>query len=305
LFNNKFQEQEMASQAEIRQQITNQIIDALKRGVAPWRQPWVNDANAGLPSNVISKKRYQGVNAILLGLMSMDQEYQSRHWGTFRQWKALGGSVRRGEMGMRIVFYKPLKRQQMKADGSTENVNIPLMKTFCVFNSEQTTLDGFQVQNDHEPPSYCSDAFGEAETLIASTNADIRFGGNEACYYPQGDFIQMPHKSSFTTDSGFYEVMFHELAHWSEKRLGWEDSYAMGELVAEMSACFVAKELRIPQSGDFLDQHTSYLATWLTKLESDPRFIFRASTQASKATDFLLSFRNQTAIVPEYDEVPF
>jgi antirestriction protein ArdC len=99
--------------------------------------------------------------------------------------------------------------------------------------------------------------------------------------------------------------MFHELAHWSEKRLGWEDSYAMGELVAEMSACFVASELRIPQSGDFLEQHTAYLASWLTKLESDPKFIFRASTAASKASDFLLEFRNQTAITHEFDEVPF
>tara|TARA_R110002111_G_scaffold100976_6_gene156496 strand:+ start:57654 stop:58541 length:888 start_codon:yes stop_codon:yes gene_type:complete len=295
----------MASQTELRQEITNQIIAALKRGVAPWRQPWINHENAGLPSNVISKKRYQGVNAILLSLMSMDQGYQSKHWATFRQWKALGGSVKRGEMGMRIVFYKPLKRQQMKADGTTKDVSIPLMKTFCVFNAEQTTLDEFQVQNDHEPPSDSSDAYTEAEKLIANTQAEIRFGGNRACYYPQGDYIQMPFKTSFTSDSGFYEVMFHELSHWSEKRLGWEDSYAMNELVAEMSACFVATELRIPQSSDFLEQHTSYLANWLTNLESDPKFIFRASTQASKVSDFLLEFRNQTAITHEFDEVPF
>lgn len=131
------------------------------------------------------------------------------------------------------------------------------------------------------------------------------YGGNRACDFRQGDYIQMPHKSSFTSDSGFFEVMSHELAHWSEKRLGWEDSHAMGELVAEMSACFVAKELCIPQSGDFVEQHTSYLAGWLTKLESDPKFIFKASTQASKATDFLLAFRNQTAIKHELDEVPF
>jgi len=184
-------------------------------------------------------------------------------------------------------------------------VSIPLMKTFCVFNAEQTTLDEYHVQIDHEPPSDCSAAYTEAETLIANTEADIRFGGNRACYYPQGDFIQMPHKSSFSSDSGFYEAMFHELSHWSEKRLGWEDCYAMNELVAEMSACFVASELCIPQSGDFIEQHTAYLASWLTKLEADPKFIFRASTAASKATDFLLSFRNQTAVKHEFDVVPF
>jgi antirestriction protein ArdC len=93
----------MASQSELRQQITNQIVDALKNDLIPWRRPWINHENAGLASNVVSKRRYQGVNAILLGLMSMDQGYQSKHWATFRQWKMLGGSVKRGEMGMRIV----------------------------------------------------------------------------------------------------------------------------------------------------------------------------------------------------------
>lgn len=295
----------MESQSDIRQEITDQIVNALKRGTLPWRQPWINHENAGLPTNVISKKRYQGINSILLGLMSMDQGYESKHWASYRQWKMLGGSVKRGEMGSRIVFYIPLKRQQMKADGTTEEVTIPLMKTFCVFNAEQTNLDEYQVQNDLEPPSDCSNAYTEAETVIANTQADIRFGGNRACYYRQGDYIQMPFKSSFTSDSGFYEVMFHELAHWSEKRLGWEDSYAMNELVAEMSACFVTTELRIPQSNDFLEQHTAYLASWLTKLESDPKFIFRASSQASKASDFILAFKNKTELVHETDDVPF
>ena len=69
----------MATQADIRQQITDQIVEALKKGLAPWRQPWVNHPNAGLPSNVISKHRYNGVNAVLLGLISMDQGYQSKH----------------------------------------------------------------------------------------------------------------------------------------------------------------------------------------------------------------------------------
>ena len=32
----------------------------------------------------------------------------------------------------------------------------------------------------------------QAEALIAATGADIRIGGNRACYVPSGDFIQMP-----------------------------------------------------------------------------------------------------------------
>ena len=57
----------MPSQTEIRQRITDQIIESLKSGkLPPWRKPWASDANAGFPTNVASKRRYSGVNPLLL-----------------------------------------------------------------------------------------------------------------------------------------------------------------------------------------------------------------------------------------------
>ena len=57
----------MPSQTEIRRRITDQIIQVLKSGrLPPWRKPWASDANAGFPSNVASKRRYSGVNPLLL-----------------------------------------------------------------------------------------------------------------------------------------------------------------------------------------------------------------------------------------------
>ena len=58
----------MPSQSEIRQQIADQIVDALSCGdVPPWRKPWTNDRNTGLPANALSGNRYRGVNPILAG----------------------------------------------------------------------------------------------------------------------------------------------------------------------------------------------------------------------------------------------
>ena len=49
-----------------------------------------------------------------------------------------------------------------------------------------------------------------------------------------------------------------------------------------------------------LDNHVAYLANWLKAMRDDPRFIFTASAQASKAADYLLAFgRPQTADEPE------
>ncbi len=52
-------------------------------------------------------------------------------------------------------------------------------------------------------------------------------------------------------------------------------------------------ELRLPTT-DNLENHAAYLKSWLSAMAEDPKFIFRASAQASKATDFLLSFSRTT-----------
>jgi antirestriction protein ArdC len=67
----------------------------------------------------------------------------------------------------------------------------------------------------------------------------------------------------------------------------------MGELIAEMGSCFLATELAIP-NADNLPNHASYLEHWLKAMQSDHRFVFQASSQASKAADFILSFSRAT-----------
>jgi antirestriction protein ArdC len=69
----------------------------------------------------------------------------------------------------------------------------------------------------------------------------------------------------------------------------WTSSYALGELIAEVGACYAAAQLGIPCS-DNLSNHTSYLASWLKELENDPKAILKAASQASKATAFVLGF---------------
>ena len=132
-----------------------------------------------------------------------------------------------------------------------------------------------------------------ADQAIAATGADIRYGGDRAFYRRplagDGDFIQLPHKGTFSAPKEFYATALHELMHWSEHRLDWEGNYAEGELRAEIGACYALAELGVPQSDD-LTNHHAYLESWLAALQRDPRFIFAASTAASKAADFVLSF---------------
>jgi antirestriction protein ArdC len=48
----------------------------------------------------------------------------------------------------------------------------------------------------------------------------------------------------------------------------------------------------VPQ-GETLENHAAYVQSWLQEMKGDPSYVFKASTQASKATDYLLAFVRQ------------
>ena len=303
----------MASQTQIRQHITDQIVEALQAGgVPPWRRPWRVGPNAGFPANVVSRKAYRGINPLLLELAASRHNLASKWWATFNQWKNLGGKVMPrpshvppGRWGTQIVFWSPINKTVTNDRGEDEEDRFFVMRAYTVFNVDQVEGDRLdhlragraeddtagEVVIDYEP----------AESAIAATGITVRYGGERAFYSPSGDFVQVPPKATFIEQDEYYETVFHELVHATEHptRLDWsrkekENSYAMGELVAEIGACYLARELGVPASEN-LANHVAYLANWLKAMRDDPRFIFTASAQASKAADYLLGFSRPQA----------
>jgi antirestriction protein ArdC len=306
----------MPSQSEIQQEVTHRILEGLKSGVVPWRKPWRDDPNCGAAANVISRKAYSGVNPMLLDLVAMTEGYKSRWWGTFEQWKSLGACVRKrptdvepGHWGTSIVFWKQIKKTKADENGDETVTSFPLLRYYTVFNVDQ--VDGEKVDHlrasQESQTSPLSADFGKAAEAIAATDADIRYGGSKACYvrpigpFPDhydGDYICLPNPGRFTSPHEFYATSLHELMHWSEIRLGWTGSYAMGELIAEIGAAFLCSQLRIPCSDD-LTNHTAYLASWLKELQNDERAILKAASQASKAANFVLGFSRHEEAQPQ------
>ena len=297
----------MPSQNEIRQRITEQVISSLEEGkLPPWRQPWIGQ---GLPTNVISKRRYRGINILLLQLHRMKHPHlKSNVYGTFNQWKQLGCRIMRrpkdvppGQWGCSIVYFTMVKKTELNEKG--EKQEYPLLRTYTIFSASQIdgpNLDRFQTD---VPETSTFVDYDPAEQAIAATGAEIHFGFDEAFYHipmpnGDGDYIGCPSKQRFTREEDFYSTLLHEMGHWSEVRLGWEGSRPESELRAELAACIAMVELNVPQSDD-LSNHKAYVASWLRALNDDPRFIFRASTAASKAVDFLLSFSRKSAETSE------
>ena len=82
------------------EKITQEIIDALENGIVPWKKPW-NVVGGEMPINVASKKPYNGINVLILG----SKPYASNVWGTFKQWQAKDGIVRKGQKSTVICFW--------------------------------------------------------------------------------------------------------------------------------------------------------------------------------------------------------
>jgi antirestriction protein ArdC len=306
---------------QLRKQITDQIVQALESNLVPWRRPWRSSKNAGRPTSVSSGRPYSGINPLLCELHANRHGLQSKWWGTYRQWKTLGAEVKRrpadvepGEWGCKVTLYKPVVKQVVDAKtGQEDEERYLILRSFTVFNIDQVDgahLDRFRVSKDI-PPKVEVPRFGEAEKLIAATGADVRFEGDKAYYklptplgtwpnHHDGDFVVLPDRGWFDRPESFYETALHELAHWSEVRLAWDEhnrNYAMCELVAEMSSCFLASELGIPMLE--LTNHAAYLKNWLGAMKEDANFIFRASSLAAKTSDFLVSFVRPTEEVAE------
>jgi len=320
----------MPTQSQIREEVTTRIIQALESNLLPWRRPWRTTAGGSQPgrhSNLASRKPYQGVNPILLELHAMRLGLLSKYWATFNQWHQIGCSIRKrpakveeGHWGCRVVFWKPMTKAVVdNQTGDEDEERFFMLKTFTVFCADQVEGEAaaaYQVREDEGQPVDAQPDFAPAEELITVTQADVRFGGDRAFYrrplpagsfpnHASGDFIVLPPRASFDPPGSFYETAVHELSHWAECRTGWDhekEGYALGELAAEIGSCYVSAELGIPQ-GEGLGNHAAYLRNWLESLKNDRNYIFRASRQASKVTDFLLGFVKKPELVSGGTEV--
>jgi hypothetical protein len=120
----------------------------------PWRKPWVNHPNAGIPANFSSKRRYTGINTLILMGASLANNYQSRNWGSSNAiLSKIGAHVSKGQKATFVTFFKMLPKKG--ENGSIEKDNkgndrfIPLLRQYPIFNIEQcqapsveTLLDG-------------------------------------------------------------------------------------------------------------------------------------------------------------------
>ena len=296
---------------ELYQQVTDKIIAQLEKGVAPWQRPWAT-IGGGLPTNVVSRKHYRGINTLLLWSAAEEHGYESSLWATYRQWDMLGGHVNRGEHGTKITYWNVINKTTIDQNtGEEKNDRRFFCREYTVFNLDQCSGEALNRFRVARPVRDFID-FQPAENAIAATGADVRHGGSRAYFNILNDYIQLPIKDAFASTASYYSTVLHELAHWTghESRLNRIDklarfgdrSYSAEELVAELAGAFLTAALGIPNERT-LDNAAAYMGHWLEVLRSDNRAIFTAATAASAAAELVLSFSQKVEAEEESEAV--
>ena len=130
---------------------------------------------------------------------------------------------------------------------------------------------------------------------MARSGVPVWVSEDRAAYSVARDAILMPRAAAFRTPEGYAATLLHELCHASghPSRLDRDLSgkfgspvYAYEELIAEMTSCLVGTVLALPCD---LENHASYLQSWLGVLRGDKRAVFRAAAAAQKAADWMLA----------------
>ncbi len=295
------------------EQVAENLIEQLKKGVAPWQKPWKpGDLLAALPVNPTTGKRYRGINSLNL----MSRAYTDPRWLTYKQAINIGAQVRKGEKSTLVQYWK-FTEEHIKTDGNNnpvlnsegnpikEQVRLERPRVFyaAVFNAQQ--MDNLPELSIKAPDW---DPLERAEHILQASNAVIRHGeADNAFYRPSTDSIHLPHKHQFPTPDRYYATALHELGHWTghESRLSRDlahpfgsEGYAKEELRAEIASMLLSGELGI---GHDPGQHVAYVSSWIKALQEDPTEIFRAAADAEKIQDYVLALSQQQEIAQKVD----
>ena len=286
----------------IAEEITNRILEDLEKGVTPWEKPWKQGRGLPLPVNASTGKHYRGINVFVLWDKAQQKGFSTPSWVTFNQAKGLKGTVRKGEKGTDVVFYKRLaktKKLNLADEVMVEEQAFWVLRTYTVFNLDQVEgLDHLKAKSEAVEPF---EAIEEADGLLVDSHAEIRHESIDRAFYSPGmDFITLPLRESFKSREAYYATALHELTHWTGhstrlkrefgKRFG-DQAYAFEELVAEMGAAFLCVSCGIPYDT----QHASYIGDWVKILKDHKRAIFTAAAKAQAAMDFVLKKTNEEA----------
>lgn len=271
------------------------IESAMEKGEKlPWQMPWLT---SGCFRNMATKHAFTGVvNLWMLRFLGEG----CKRFATFKQIKSAGGTLESGSKG--IALLRPILVPEKDNAGKPILNSQGKPKMRLIGYSYYTVFADKYIQGGKFPKHKADldeskliefSPIEEAESLVASLeDLKLYHKGEQACFIPSMDEIHMPKRETFKTVESYYFTLFHEIGHWTRKRVSQdcEDCkiYAFEELCAEFTSCILATEtgLNFEQIG--FDNSAAYLKNWMEKLKANPNWLSKAARLAEKRAEYIL-----------------
>ena len=220
-------------------------------------------------------------------------------WFTYNQAKKLGVDLDASKLkgkSIPICFFKFNKFEDKKTG---KEKTVPMLRYYSVFNASD--LVGLPEKFLQKIKEFVHNPDANAEQILATMDEKpaIEHNKSKAYYTPSTDVVSMPSKTAFEDSNEYYSTLFHELIHWTGKRLKrdmgkrfGDDQYANEELVAELGAAMLCGLCGIDNT---LKNSAAYIKNWSEKLKADPKLIVQAAGKAQKAVDLILGIKFERA----------
>lgn len=287
--------------------VTDRVIEMMGKGIIPWHKPWhfAGKSDDECAINYVTRKPYSLVNQWLL--------CEPGEYLTFKQVKALKGSVNKGAKSRFVVFFTQVPYEvEDKKTGEKKVLSYPLLRYYNVFHIKDTTgiaskINTAEAGEAVKDAPMCDEADAAIMEYVASQKG-LKFindkQSDRAYYQPSTDTVVVPMRSQFMEMAEYYSTCFHELTHSTLaedrcNRQGKEKisffgsrSYSREELVAEMGAAMLCSNFGIDTEKAFRNS-VAYLQGWAQNLKDDPRAIVVAAGKAERAARFILGEREK------------
>ena len=290
--------------------VTERILDLMQKGTCPWRQLWSTRIEP--PQNFATHRHYSGMNFFMLSMSG----YASPYFLTFRQIQELGGFVKKGSHGFPVVYWGTQEVENVpvmpdESDGTsavvdasgTMNKLVPFLRSYIVFNAEQTEGINFPTLPVSEGRAF--EPIQRAEEIIRDwkNGPETRHGYPKAFYKRDEDRIYLPGLKDFHSSEEYYSTRFHEMGHatGAPQRLNrtkgvrfGDEAYSREELVAEMTSAFLCARCGI--DNNVIGNQAAYISGWAKAIRGDHRLIVMAAGQAQRAANYIQGITHEVPV---------
>ena len=260
--------------SDVFQIVTDRICEQLAKGVVPWQRPWsVSIDNQAI--SYVTRKAYSPLNQMLL--------CEGGEYLTFKQCKALGGSIKKGAKARIVVFYttSTIKTKIVKDEETGEEQKVTYTKLYDTTPIERAE----KIITDYVEREHGLKFFNNIPS-------------NRAFYSQVADEVHVPMITQYKDAEEYYSTAFHELGHSTghAKRLNRElgghnqnkGSYSREELVAEMTSAMLCSLVGIDTDKAF-NNSVAYIDGWMKHLIDHKTEFVWAARRAEAAMKYIIN----------------